>query len=233
VAIYARVSTTKQETENQVAQLREYASRRGWEVVRVLRETEHGWEPDRKKLAELFALAQRRDIDVALVWALDRFSRQGVGPTIRLIDELHASGVRLWSYRETFLREADPSVAPLLLSIIAWSAQQEHIRISDRTKAGLARVRREKRSYSAPKGKRPIGRAPKHLFDHVEARRLRGEGRSWSVILRTLGLPKSALSSLQRACKPTQNGGQVAPSSRILDSEAHPIRTNRVNEVAP
>lgn len=33
VAIYARVSTTKQETENQVVQLRDYATRMGWSVV--------------------------------------------------------------------------------------------------------------------------------------------------------------------------------------------------------
>ena len=53
VAIYARVSTTKQETENQVVQLREYAARMGWSVAEVLKETEHGWEPEREKLQGL------------------------------------------------------------------------------------------------------------------------------------------------------------------------------------
>ena len=48
VAIYARVSTTKQETENQVVQLRDYAARMGWSVAEVLKETEHGWEPERR-----------------------------------------------------------------------------------------------------------------------------------------------------------------------------------------
>ncbi len=67
VAIYARVSTTKQETENQVVQLRDYASRMGWSVVEVLKETEHGWEPEREKLQELLDLARFREIDIALL----------------------------------------------------------------------------------------------------------------------------------------------------------------------
>ena len=108
VAIYARVSTTKQETENQVAQLREYAARMGWTVAEVLKETEHGWEPDRAKLQELLDLARFREIDIALVWALDRFSRQGVAATLKLVEDLHRSGVKLWSYQEPFLRESDP-----------------------------------------------------------------------------------------------------------------------------
>lgn len=98
VAIYARVSTTKQETENQVVQLRDYAARMGWSVAEVLKETEHGWEPEREKLKELLDLARFREIDIALVWALDRFSRQGVAATLKLVEDLHRSGVKLWSY---------------------------------------------------------------------------------------------------------------------------------------
>jgi putative DNA-invertase from lambdoid prophage Rac len=201
VAIYARVSSTKQETENQVAQLNEYSSKMGWSVVRVLRETEHGWEPDRKKLTELFGMAERREIDIALVWALDRFSRQGIGPTIHLIDGLHASGVRLWSYREAFLRETDPSVSKLMVSILAWVAEQEHLRISDRTKAGLERVRKEQRSYDAPRGKRPVGRRPLYVIDRTKAQALLDLGSSWRGTLKALNLPPGALASLRRVCR--------------------------------
>ena len=190
VAIYARVSTTKQETENQVVQLRDYAARMGWSVAEVLKETEHGWEPDRAKLQELLDLARFREIDIALVWALDRFSRQGVAATLKLVEVLHRSGVKLWSFQEPFLRESDPAMAELVLSFLAWAAKQEHVRISERTKAGLERVRAN--------GTR-LGRPPLREIDPQKVRNLRSEGKSWNAVLKELGLPKTALSAVQRS----------------------------------
>ena len=190
VAIYARVSTTKQETENQVVQLRDYATRMGWSVAEVLKETEHGWEPEREKLQELLDLARFREIDIALVWALDRFSRQGVAATLKLVEDLHRSGVKLWSYQEPFLRESDPAMAELVLSFLAWAAKQEHVRISERTKAGLERVRANGTK---------LGRPKLHSFDLEEAKRLRGEGKSWNEIVKELGLPTQARGSVVRA----------------------------------
>ena len=190
VAIYARVSTTKQETENQVVQLRDYAARMGWTVAEVLKETEHGWEPDRAKLQELLDLARFREIDIALVWALDRFSRQGVAATLKLVEDLHRSGVKLWSYQEPFLRESDTAMAELVLSFLAWAAKQEHVRISERTKAGLERVRAN--------GTR-LGRPPLREIDPQKVRDLRSEGKSWATVLKEMGLPKTALSAVQRS----------------------------------
>ena len=190
VAIYARVSTTKQETENQVVQLRDYAARMGWSVAEVLKETEHGWEPEREKLQELLDLARFREIDIALVWALDRFSRQGVAATLKLVEDLHKSGVKLWSYQEPFLRESDPAMAELVLSFLAWAAKQEHVRISERTKAGLERVRANGTK---------LGRPKLHSFNLEEAKRLRDEGKSWNEIIKTMGLPIQARGSVVRS----------------------------------
>lgn len=198
MAIYARVSTTKQETENQVVQLRDYAARMGWSVAEVLKETEHGWEPEREKLRELLDLARFREIDIALVWALDRFSRQGVAATLKLVEDLHRSGVKLWSYQEPFLRESDPAMAELVLSFLAWAAKQEHVRISERTKAGLERVRAN--------GTR-LRRPPLREIDPQRVRDLRGEGKSWATILREMGLPRTALSAVQRATVAALPGG--------------------------
>lgn len=247
VVIYARVSTSRQETLNQVAQLRAYANKMGWEVTKVLRETRPGWEPNREKLRELMDMASRKEMDLALVWALDRFSRQGIGPTLRLVDQLHQSGVGLWSYREPFLRATDPAIADLILSMLAWVAKQEHVRISERTKAGLARVK--------AKGKH-LGRPRTHQIDAEEAVRLRRSGKSWSEVLSALKLPRTALSSVQRACSSRRvatrrgesegpqaasqghawanpqgehfEGGGLQPRSRVSDPlEAIPVRSNR------
>ena len=201
VAIYARVSTTKQETENQVVQLREYAARMGWSVAEVLKETEHGWEPEREKLQELLDLARFREIDIALVWALDRFSRQGVAATLKLVEDLHRSGVKLWSYQEPFLRESDPAMAELVLSFLAWAAKQEHVRISERTKAGLERVRANGTK---------LGRPKLHSFDVAEAKRLRDEGKSWNEIIKELGLPTQARGSVVRVVNTGHHGKEYS-----------------------
>ena len=203
-AIYARVSTSRQETDNQVVELRKYASRQGWEVTHEFREKEHGWEPDREQLKHLMSFAHERKFDVVLVWALDRFSRQGIGPTLQLLTRLKEYGTPLVSYKEEFLRETDPRIAELLLSVLAWVAKQEHLRNSDRTRAGLSRARAE--------GK-VLGRQRIYAFDPDTVRLLRSRGHSWRGILDRLGLPEQALSSVRRVC---QKGSRSAPSKTAL-----------------
>ena len=110
--------------------------------------------------------------------------------TLKLVEDLHRSGVKLWSYQEPFLRESDPAMAELVLSFLTWAAKQEHVRISERTKAGLERVRAN--------GTR-LGRPPMREIDPQRVRDLRGEGKSWATILREMGLPRTALSAVQRA----------------------------------
>lgn len=209
-AIYARVSTTKQEAENQVLELREYASRQGWEITHIFREKEHGWEPDREQLKHLMSFAHERKFDVVLVWALDRFSRQGIGPTLQLLNRLNEYGTPLVSYREEFLRQTDPRIAELLLSVLAWVAKQEHLRISDRTRAGLSRARSE--------GK-VLGRQRIYAFDTDTVRLLRSRGHSWRDILARLGLPEEALSSVRRVC---QKGVAAGPSETAAVAEGVP-----------
>jgi DNA invertase Pin-like site-specific DNA recombinase len=82
VAIYARVSTDDkgQDPENQLRQLRAWCERMGYAVTGEYVEHESGGKSadHRKQLAQVFADASRRDFDMLLVWALDRFSREGM-----------------------------------------------------------------------------------------------------------------------------------------------------------
>lgn len=82
-AIWVRVSTTDQHTENQEAQLRQMAEQRGYDVVRVFRlDGASAYKGDhRSMLEECLAQAHRSAIDVLLVWALDRLDRESpTGP---------------------------------------------------------------------------------------------------------------------------------------------------------
>ena len=93
VAIYARVSTFDQEPENQLAELRQYVTARGWTVGRVRRP---GRQRHRRTAARrcdsLVAGARRRKFDVLLCWRLDRLGRN-LRHLVMLLEELRVVGV--------------------------------------------------------------------------------------------------------------------------------------------
>src|SRR5215467_13267781 len=81
-ALYARVSTRdKQETENQLMQLREFAAKQGWKTLEYI-DRVTGKHSDRERFQQLFQDASQRKFDVVLFWSLDRFSREGVRETL-------------------------------------------------------------------------------------------------------------------------------------------------------
>jgi DNA invertase Pin-like site-specific DNA recombinase len=90
VAIYCRVSTEKQETENQAVQLREFAAKQGWTVYREYVDYESGAKADRGEFKRMFVDASRRKFDVLLFWALDRLSREGVLETLQHLRRLES-----------------------------------------------------------------------------------------------------------------------------------------------
>lgn len=75
-AIYARVSTTDQNCELQLAELREYANRRGWDIAGEFVDTRwSGAKASRPEFDHLMVEAAKRSFDVVLCWKLDRFGR--------------------------------------------------------------------------------------------------------------------------------------------------------------
>ena len=75
VGLYARVSTHDQQTlPLQIQAMREYAAKRGWTIVAQIKEVGSG-AAQRERRATLIAAARRREVDVVLVWRLDRWGR--------------------------------------------------------------------------------------------------------------------------------------------------------------
>lgn len=179
VAIYARVSTQDkgQDTENQLLQLREYCARGNWTITHEYIDHATGKTGDRESLKRLFADASKRQFDVVLVWALDRFTREGVLETFEYIRDLTKYGVQFESYSEAHFRTTGPA-GELMLAIAAWIAKQERLRISERTKAGLARAKRQGRC-----GGRPIV-----VFRRDLALELHQQGMSLRAIGKQLGV---------------------------------------------
>jgi len=98
-AIYARVSTADQHTEQQVQELRRYVEARGWTIAREYVDQISGAKEHRPALDAMLTDAKRRRIDVVCVWRLDRLGRN-LKHLITLIDELHAVGVAFLSLNE-------------------------------------------------------------------------------------------------------------------------------------
>jgi len=107
--LYARVSTSDQQTlAMQNCALREYAARRGWTIARQVREVSSG-AVERKSREQLMEAARRREIDVVLVWRLDRWGRS-VTDLLATLQELEHLGVGFVSLTEA-LDLTTPAVA--------------------------------------------------------------------------------------------------------------------------
>jgi hypothetical protein len=91
-ALYVRVSTKEQTSENQERELRQWAERLGLEIIAAYADTMSGARSDRAALAAVLTAAHRREFDVLLVWALDRVSREGIARMVGYVEQLRAAG---------------------------------------------------------------------------------------------------------------------------------------------
>ena len=154
VCIYVRVSTGMQDNTNQLAVLLEWAKQRGYEVVKVYEEEESAWRNGhQRELANLIEDARKRKFQAVLVWALDRLSRECALAILSLVQKLSVHGVKVLSYQESWT-EAPGEMAELLYALTGWVARMESQRRSERTKAGLARVKAQGKRLGRPPGSR-------------------------------------------------------------------------------
>ena len=102
-------------------------------------------------LANLIADTRQRRFQAVLVWALDRLSREGALAILSLVNRLSSYGVKVLSYQESWT-EAPGELAELLYALTGWVARMESQRRSERTRAGLARVKAQGRRLGRPPG---------------------------------------------------------------------------------
>ena len=190
VALYARVSTKDkgQETENQLVQLREFAAKQGWTITREYIDRETGGTSDRAEFQAMFADASRRKFDLVLFWSLDRLSREGVLETLQHLNRLTGCGVGYKSFTEQYL-DSCGIFKDAVIGILAVIAKQERVRLSERTKAGLAIARSRGRQ---------IGR-PRLQVKTAEITRLMAQGLSQRAVGRELGISEGSVRRLVSA----------------------------------
>src|ERR1035437_927299 len=183
-AIYARVSTRKQDTDNQRQQLREFASEQGWEVTREYVDVVSGsGRKERPQFLAMMQAASQHKFDVLLFWSLDRLSREGIVKTIGYLEQLKGWKVGWRSYTQSFLDTGNEMVNGIVLSVLAAVAQQERLTISERTLAGLRRAR---------KAGKVLGR-PAADVDMAKVAKRRAKGHSLRAIAAGLGVSPALL----------------------------------------
>jgi len=150
-ALYGRCSTHDkgQDPELQLVPLREYCQRRGLTIVgEYVDNGISGKQERRPELDKLIQAARKRQIDIILVWKLDRFGRS-LKHLVTALDELSSLGVGFISYQDNL--DLTTAQGRLMFHIIGSMAEFERELIGERVKAGLDNARR--------KGKR-LGRKP-------------------------------------------------------------------------
>jgi DNA invertase Pin-like site-specific DNA recombinase len=160
IAIYARVSTKKQkdqdrkdqDPENQLRELRAWCDKAGHTIAHEYIDRESGRKDakDHKQFAKLFEDAHKRKFDCVLFWALDRFTREGMIPTIAYLQRLASHGVSFHSYTEAHLSTDNELVGNILLAVMSSLAKVESQKIGERTRAGMARVRAQGKHIGRP-----------------------------------------------------------------------------------
>lgn len=205
--LYARVSTRDkgQDVENQLPEMRHSVERRDWQLRReYIDHVSAGGKKVREQFDEMLEACDRGEADVILIWALDRFSREGPLKTMLLLDRLERARVRVKSIKEPWL-DPDSPTYELLLPIFAWIAKQERLRMSERVVAGMARAK-EKGTRSG----RRIGR-PKVGADAALIRQLEQQGLARREIARRVNVSEGTVRNLLKStARPRKKGAQLA-----------------------
>jgi len=184
VAIYARVSTHDQQTlPMQLEAMRAYAERKGWQIASTVEEIGSGAKT-RPRREELLRAARRKEIDVIVVWRLDRWGRSLVD-LIATLQELTALKVGFVSLSEA-LDLTTPS-GRAFAGMLAVFAEFERDILRDRVKAGIAQARKDGR---------PHGRPAKIVGKTQEIRDLARNGMSKSAIAKQLNIGRTSVRRL-------------------------------------
>jgi len=174
-AIYLRVSSDRQDAANQELQVRALCLARGYTVNprHEFRVTERG-DAERNAVKDACReVARRGEVDVIVVWALDRWTRGGVADLLTDVATLKRYGTALVSVQEPWADTTDTGTGELLLAFAGWMGRQEKRRLAERNRATAQRLRAELASRGKLVSKRSgkiftnLGRTPVRVSERA------------------------------------------------------------------
>jgi len=184
-ALYARISTYDQHTlPLQIEAMREYANSRGFQITLEIEETSSGARLDRPKREELLEAARQRQLDVIIVWRLDRWSRS-VTDLLSSLNELTDLGVAFISITEAV--DLTTATGRAMAGLLAVFSEFEREILRDRVKAGIAHARLQGTK---------IGRPTTVANKEGTVRKLFAKGLNKSEIARKTGMSRTSVRRL-------------------------------------
>lgn len=205
--IYARCSTNenRQDTENQLQELRRYCQAFGWTFDEVS-EYDSGFKGTQPKLQAVLERIRRKEYDVLLVYSLDRFSRQAPSKVNRLLDTIVEQDGCRFITRQEGIDSENELIWNAIRPLFSWFAFVYSRNLSDRIKAGI-KTKREKGTYRG-------GRPAKQIdVERLKALRLSNTSYGWRRLTQAYndGLPDKqqvSVSLLRRVCQKLSFNGQ-------------------------
>jgi DNA invertase Pin-like site-specific DNA recombinase len=194
-ALYARVSTDGQTTDNQIRELRQVAERNGWEIIHEYIDQGISGAKGREQRPAFDALwkgATRREFDVVMVWAVDRLGRS-LSHLVNFLSELHAKKVDLFIYQQGV--DTTTPGGKALFGMMGVFAEFERSMIQERVRAGITRVRAKGQRW----GRRTIEETDPAVCTRMLE--LRREGRGMGAIGKAVGLSSRTVWRFLRTAK--------------------------------
>lgn len=151
VALYVRVSTKDQTTENQERELVEVAERAGWNVVGVYRDEGISGAKGRDKRPGFDALLKavtRREVDMVAAWSVDRLGRS-LQHLIATLQDIQGAGADLYLHKQAI--DTTTASGRAMFGMLGVFAEFERAMIQDRVHAGLATARAKGKTLGRPK----------------------------------------------------------------------------------
>jgi putative DNA-invertase from lambdoid prophage Rac len=183
--LYARVSTHDQTIPLQTRAMRKYAGRRGWRIALQVKEV-GSVASQRERRETLLEAARRREIDVVLVWRLDRWGRS-VTDLLATLQELEHLGVGFVSLTEAL--DLTTPAGRAMAGLLAVFAEFEREILREGVRAGLAQARQN--------GQR-LGRPVTAGLHADQVRKLHRAGVSKAAIARRLAIGRTSVRRILR-----------------------------------
>jgi DNA invertase Pin-like site-specific DNA recombinase len=202
-ALYARVSTDHQATENQLKELRAVARRMGWKIgAEYIDRGVSGAKGREQRPAfnNLLTAAARRQHDVIMVWSVDRLGRS-LQHLVGFLGEIHAKGIDLYLHQQGI--DTTTPAGKALFQMCGVFAEFERSMIQERVKAGLARARAQGKALGRP------STVASRITPTVLGARAAGHG--IKRIARELGV---GVGTVQRIVARNTDGGPDGPGAR-------------------
>lgn len=189
VALYARVSTDRQTTENQLQELRSVGERLGWEIVgEYIDQGISGAKgrDQRPAFDKLLKGAMRKEFDLIAAWSVDRLGRS-LQDLVGFLGEIHSKGVNLYLHQQGL--DTTTPAGKAMFQMMGVFAEFERAMIQERVKSGLARAKADGKTLGRPKVDQGT---------ELKVIQMRAEGTGIKAIAKRLGI---GVGTVQRIVK--------------------------------